>query len=112
MVKGKDITDYQNIKNSVDYFFDIPEKNPKYIFNMDKNGYGLMQVSTRRLGSRKLFSWGNSDGSNRWQEFLTEEAGRYLEIQAGLARISVRLYSYGSSYCLGVDRTVWRCAAF
>ena len=86
VVRGKDITDYQNIKNSVDYFFDIPEKNPKYIFNMDKNGYGLMQVSTRRLGSRKLFSWGNSDGSNRWQEFLTEEAGRYLEIQAGLAK--------------------------
>lgn len=86
MVKGKDITEYGNIETSVDYFFDIPEKNPKYIFNMDKNGYGLMQISTRRLGSRKLFSWGNSDGSDRWQEFLTEEAGKYLEIQAGLAK--------------------------
>lgn len=86
VVKGKDVTEYHNIEKSVDYFFDIPEKNPKYIFNMDKNGYGLMQISTKRLVSRKLFSWGNSDGSNRWQEFLTEEAGRYLEIQAGLAK--------------------------
>lgn len=30
----------------------------------------------------------------------------------GACQNSVRLYSYGSSYCLGVDRTVWRCAAF
>lgn len=86
VVKGKDITEYKNIDTSVDYFFDIPEKSPKYIMNVDKTGYGLFHISTRRLGSRKLFSWGNSDGSHRWQEFLTDQAGRYLEVQAGLAK--------------------------
>lgn len=85
VVGDTDITDYKKIKKSVDYFFDIPEEAPKYIANVDKNGYGLLHVSTKRLKSRKLFSWGNQDASDRWQEFLTDQAGRYIEIQAGLA---------------------------
>lgn len=85
VVGETDITDYKKIKDSVDYFFDIPDESPKYIANVDKNGYGLLHVSTKRLKSRKLFSWGNQDASDRWQEFLTDQAGRYIEIQAGLA---------------------------
>lgn len=86
MVKGIDVTDYQKIERSVDYFFDIPEEDPKYIANVDRNGYGLLQLSTKRLRSRKLFCWGNQDASDHWQEFLTDQAGRYVEIQAGLAK--------------------------
>lgn len=81
-----DITDYKKIPKSVDYFFDIGNEKPKYIANLDKNGYGLLQVSTSRLRSRKLFSWGNQQASDHWQEFLTEHAGRYVEIQAGLGK--------------------------
>lgn len=55
-VKGIDITDYKKIPKSTDYFFDIPEKSPKYIANVDRTGYGLLQVSTARLRARKLFS--------------------------------------------------------
>lgn len=86
MVDGIDVTDYKKIPNSVDYFFDLDEQKPKYIANLDKDGYGLLHTSTRRLRSRKLFSWGNGQGSDHWQEFLTEQAGRYIEIQAGLAK--------------------------
>lgn len=86
MVDGIDITDYRQIKKSVDYFFDIPEECPKYIANVDRTGYGLLQVSTKRLRSRKLFCWGNQDASDHWQEFLTDKAGRYIEIQAGLGK--------------------------
>ena len=85
-VKGIDITDYKKIPKSTDYFFDIPEKSPKYIANVDRTGYGLLQVSTARLRARKLFSWGNGDASDRWQEFLTDQAGRYVEIQAGIGK--------------------------
>lgn len=85
-VNETDITDYKTIQKSVDYFFDIPAENPKYVANVDTDGYGLLQISTDRLRSRKLFSWGNQDASDRWQEFLTEDAGRYLEIQAGLGK--------------------------
>lgn len=86
MVDGVDISKYENIELSVDYFFYIPKDMPKYIVNVDENGYGLFHLSTSRLQSRKLFSWGNIDASNRWQEFLTEDAGRYVEIQAGLGK--------------------------
>lgn len=86
IVNGIDITDYRNIPKSVDYFFDIPQNKPKYIANVDKNGYGLLHMSTGRLRSRKLFCWGSNDASNHWQEFLTDQAGRYVEIQAGLTK--------------------------
>ncbi len=86
IVDGVDITDYQKIPRSVDYFFDVPEEKPKYIANVNSSGYGLLQRSTKRLKGRKLFSWGNGQASNHWQEFLTEKAGRYTEIQAGLAK--------------------------
>lgn len=86
MVEGIDVTSYQRIPSSVDYFFEIKESDPKYIASVDQNGYGLLHMSTNRLRSRKLFSWGKKRGSDHWQEFLTENAGRYLEIQAGLAK--------------------------
>ncbi len=86
VVNDIDITDYKKIYKSTDYFFDIPEKRPKYIANIDQTGYGLLHISTARLKSRKLFSWGSSDASNHWQEFLTDKAGRYIEIQAGLGK--------------------------
>lgn len=85
-VDGVDVTDYKKIPNSVDYFFDIAKDSPKYVANVDENGFGLLHISTQRLGSRKLFSWGSTDASDRWQEFLTEKGGRYLEIQAGLGK--------------------------
>lgn len=85
-VDNVDITHYQNIPASVDYFFDIPKESPKYIANVDSTGYGLLQMSTGRLRSRKLFSWGKKPGGDHWQEFLTDRAGKYVEIQAGLAK--------------------------
>ena len=57
-----------------------------YIVNVDKNGKGLLQFSTGRLKGRKLFSWGSNAASDHWQEFLTKDAGRYVEIQAGLGK--------------------------
>ena len=86
LVGGKDITRYQNIPTSVDYFFDLPADAPKYIVNVNRDGFGLLQMSTDRLRSRKLFSWGKTRGGDHWQEFLTKDAGRYIEIQAGLGK--------------------------
>lgn len=86
IVNGIDITDYKKIPKSVDYFFEIDDKKPKYIANLNREGYGLLHISTRRLKSRKLFSWGNQQASDHWQDFLTNRAGRYVEIQAGLGK--------------------------
>lgn len=81
-----DVSFYQDIPGQLDYFFDIPETAPKYIANLNREGYGLLHMSTGRLRSRKLFSWGNNEGSDNWQDFLTKDAGRYVEIQAGLGK--------------------------
>lgn len=86
IVKGIDVTDYNKIPRSVDYFFHIRQEEPKYVANVNAGGYGLLQISTKRLQSRKLFSWGNGEASDHWQEFLTDKAGRYLEIQAGIGK--------------------------
>lgn len=85
-VGGTDITRYERIPAQIDYFFHIPEESPKYIANLDREGYGLLQFSTKRLRGRKLFSWGHKRGGKRWQKFLTEDAGDYVEIQAGLGK--------------------------
>lgn len=86
VVEGVDVSEYQKIPRSIDYFFNIPEDAPKYIVNVNKEGKGLLQFSTKRLQGRKLFSWGKNTASDHWQEFLTKDAGRYVEIQAGLGK--------------------------
>lgn len=83
---GYDITFYENTISSVDYFFDIPSDAKKYIANVNNDGYGLLQLSTNRLQGRKLFSWGHIEGSDNWQDVLTKNAGKYIEIQAGVAK--------------------------
>ena len=86
MVDGVDVTRYDQIQDQVDYFFHIPAKEKKYIVNLNQKGYGLLHISTHRLQSRKLFTWGHNEASRRWQEFLTDKAGDYIEIQAGLGK--------------------------
>lgn len=86
LVNGQDISRYESICTQRDYFFVIPPEAPKWIANASADGGGLLHTSTARLQSRKLFAWGNTDGARRWQEFLTENAGPYLEIQAGIGK--------------------------
>lgn len=84
--RGVDVSYPERIPNTIDYFYDIPDENKKFIANVDKNGKGLLQYSTKRLKGRKLFSWGHIQGSKHWQELLTDKAGDYVEIQAGLGK--------------------------
>ena len=87
---------------SIDYFWNIPARERKFICQVDKTGYGLVQTSTRRLQGRKLFVWGNSKGGDRWKNFLTadDESGSYNEIQAGIAKTQYE--------CLPMPpKTVW-----
>lgn len=100
IVKGTDISYYGDIPTAVDYFFDVTDIKEKYIASFDREGYGLFQASTSKMRGRKLFSWGHSNGAKKWQGFLTESAGDYIEIQAGVERTQ-----YG---CLPMPpKTVW-----
>ena len=99
---GVDITYPLNNVISIDYFWNIPSKERKYICQVNKAGYGLVQTSTKRLKGRKLFVWGNSKGGDRWKNFLTadKESGSYNEIQAGIAKTQYE--------CLPMPpKTVW-----
>lgn len=86
--RGADISYPKNNVVARDYFWKTNAKSRKYVCQLDKDGYGLCQISTDRLKGRKLFIWGNSQGGRKWQNFLTadDESGSYDEIQCGLAR--------------------------
>lgn len=83
---GIDVSYPENIPNTSDYFYDIAKNDDKFIANVDSEGYGLLQFSSSNLKGRKLFSWGHRKGSSHWQKMLTDKAGDYVEIQAGLGK--------------------------
>lgn len=83
--EGKDFSYPVNTSHAMDYFFNI-KTDRRYIGWVNGDGNGMLQVSTSRLKGRKLFVWGQGPGGRRWQQYLTDKAGAYCEIQAGLAR--------------------------
>ena len=83
---GVDISYPTNVETSRDGFFRIPECTRKYIAYLGPDGSGMFQTSTSRLKGRKLFVWGQGPGADTWQNWLTDKAGRYVEIQAGLGQ--------------------------
>jgi len=84
--EGMDISHTTQIPHALDFFFDIPDGQRRFISAVDCRGYGLVQTSTDALRGRKLFVWGMGKGGRNWQGFLSEPGKAYLEIQAGLAR--------------------------
>lgn len=85
LVGGKDITRYQNIPTSVDYFsiFRLMRR------NTCKCEPGRLRTAPDVHGPSALqeaFLLGKDQGGGHWQEFLTKDAGRYIEIQAGLGK--------------------------
>lgn len=84
---GIDVTYPYDIVTSSDFFWKTEKNTRRYIAQLDKDGYGLCQTSTSLLKGRKLFVWGNSQGGEKWMNFLTAdgESGAYDEIQCGLA---------------------------
>lgn len=84
-IENKEISFCKNAAEAVDYFYDIPENENKWICSLDEKGFGLLHSSTSRLIGRKNFMWGQNEGGRHWNEWLT--LGRdYYEIQAGLIK--------------------------
>ena len=85
-VEGKDITYSKNSTRARDFFFDTDCSENKWICAVDEQGKGLMQVSDPILKGRKLFVWGQHQGGRHWNKWLSDKAGAYVEIQAGLLK--------------------------
>jgi hypothetical protein len=81
-----DISRTTQLPQAMDFFFDIPKGQRKWISAVDGDGYGLVQTSTDVLQGRKLFVWGMGAGGRNWQTFLSQPGSAYIELQAGLAR--------------------------
>ncbi len=84
--EGRDVTYTVQSSRAYDLFARIPQAERRWITALDKQGRGLVEVSTDLLRGRKIFAWGMSQGGRRWQEFLAQPGVAYLEIQAGLAQ--------------------------
>ena len=82
---GKDASYATNSPHANEFFFQCQEADIPWEAALDRNGEGLIEASTPRLGVRKLFCWGMHQGGRHWQEFLSIPGKAYTEIQAGLA---------------------------
>lgn len=85
---GKDATYPTSHYDAVDHFWRTKNAPHKFICAVDEEGYGLCQASTDRQKGRKLFVWGQRNGSDNWQKRLRVggNSKHYIEIQAGLAQ--------------------------
>ena len=84
--EGADLTYPLAATRTADHFFELDPGRLPWIAAVDAAGVGLLQVSSGRLRGRKLFTWGNSSGGRRWQEFLSGSTESYFEVQGGLTR--------------------------
>lgn len=85
---GIDITYPVQTDIPKDYFWKTRDAKDKYVCHVGSDGYGLCQASTDRQKGRKLFVWGQTNVSKRWNSLLETggPTGRYVEIQAGLGQ--------------------------
>jgi len=93
---GLDLSYPHAAARTADHFFELDPGKLPWIAAVDAAGVGLLQVSSRRLRGWKLFTWGNTPGGRRWQEFLTGSTESYFEIQAGLTRTQLEHVPLGS----------------
>ena len=84
--EGFDSTYTKNFPVAKDHFYKIPDDVRKYESYIQKDGYGFMHASTKLLKGRKLFVWGQGEGSHHWQRrLIAPDTPDYIEMQAGLA---------------------------
>ncbi|MEA4890020.1 MAG: DUF5107 domain-containing protein [Clostridiaceae bacterium] len=120
-----DISRTTGLPQAMDFFFDLPRGQRRWISAVGGDGYGFVQSSTDVLQGRKLFVWGMGTGGRNWQAFLSKPGSAYLEIQAGLAHTQLEhlpmksgqviswMETYGpiTADAALVQGTDWRAAA-
>jgi hypothetical protein len=83
---GVDYTYSTRMNHAADFFFELENHGFPWIAALDRQGQGLVQLSTPELVGRKLWVWGKGPGGRNWQRFLSPPGRGYIEIQAGLTR--------------------------
>lgn len=83
---GTDITYSKQVDQAADFFFDLEKTAYPWIAALDRNGQGLIQLSTQEMVGRKLWMWGSSPGGRNWQQFLSPRGKGYIEVQSGITK--------------------------
>jgi tetratricopeptide (TPR) repeat protein len=74
-----------NYDYAASVFYRKPAQKRPWITATHGDGKGLLQTSTAKLHSRKMFVFGNIPGGKRWMNFLSLPGqGDYIELQSGL----------------------------
>jgi hypothetical protein len=74
-----------NWENATSVFFRAPSPLRLFIASVDREGFGLVQTSTREMAGRKFFYFGSAAGGQNWMDYLSRPGeGKYLEIQSGI----------------------------
>lgn len=75
-----------NWENATSVFFRAPSAPRLFIASVDRDGFGMVQTSTREMQGRKFFYFGSAAGGQNWMDYLSRPGeGQYLEIQSGVA---------------------------
>ncbi len=85
-VKDADVSYSRAFPFASEYFFQVDEdeKMPWEAVAYE-DGSLFIEASTDRLHFRKMFCWGNKQGGQHWQDYLSEPGkGNYVEVQAGI----------------------------
>ena len=99
---GDDLSYAERGKRSIDFFYKTYPDEIKWIASVDKEGKGLLQMSTPELKGRKVFLWGQGRGGRNWNKFLQRDDRAYIEIQAGLLHTQMEHIPIPAN-------TTWRC---
>ncbi len=107
--EGEDLSYPERGKRSNDFFYIVPDEAKKWVAVVDKEGEGLLQLSTPELKGRKVFLWGQGRGGRNWNRFLQRDDRTYIEIQAGLLRTQMEhipmppktMWTWTEMYTLG-----------
>ena len=83
---GVDLTYPKLVDGAADFFFDLETTSYPWIAALNREGQGLIQLSTHEMVGRKLWVWGSSPGGRNWQQFLSPQRKGYIEIQSGITR--------------------------
>ncbi len=99
--EGIDVTYTTNLERSRDFFYKIPKNEKKWITAVDKNGYGLVHMSTPELAGRKVFAWGEGQGGKHWNHWLSDCGKKYIEIQSGLLKTQLEHFPMKANSVIG-----------
>ncbi|MDF2684958.1 MAG: hypothetical protein K0S55_139 [Clostridia bacterium] len=90
-VENEDVSYPRAFPFANEFFFQIDE-NEKMPWEAVayEDGSLFIEASTDRLHYRKMFCWGNKQGGQHWQDYLSEPGkGNYVEVQGGMAPTQV-----------------------